>query len=328
MQASPNFELPYPYILGQDVAGTIVEVGSNVKTLKVGQRVIGYVTRNITTEPLTDQAPNRHCHGLLSGNAANSGFQLYTICLEILVAPIPDSVPFANGVVLPLSISTAASALYVQLQLPLPSFEPRSLGKKVLLWGGSSSVGCSAIQLAVASGLEVVTTASEANHTLLKSLGASQVIDYKSPTIIDDIVDILNEGDFVIDCISSPETQAQCGEILGRIRGGKLPVMRFPERKFPDNVNAVFGKFICAYNMWRSFAEGFKVNGGDPGLVNLDVGSEVWDQYIPTALATGKFQFKPDPFVITGGLASIQDGIDLLAKGVSAKKIVVEISKE
>ncbi|KAJ5370881.1 alcohol dehydrogenase [Penicillium cataractarum] len=310
MQASPNFQLPYPFVLGQDVAGTIVEVGSNVNTLKVGQRVIGYVTHPVSKLEHCLTKSNRHCHGLLSGKAANSGFQLYSACLEILVAAIPDSLPFSSAVVLPLSISTAASSLYVQLQLPLPSFSPRPLGKKILLWGGSSSVGCSTIQLAVASGLEVVTTASEANHALVKSLGAAQVLDYKSPKIIDDLVNILNENDFVVDCISSPETQAQCGEVLSRIGGGKLPVMRFPDGNFPDNVKAVF------------------VNGGDPGLVNLDVGNAIWGEYIPTVLATGQFQVKPDPFIIGGGLEKIQDGIDLLAKGVSAKKIVVEVSED
>lgn len=69
------------------------------------------------------------------------------------------------------------------------------------------------------------------------------------------------------------------------------------------------------------------VNGGDPGLVNLDIGNAIWGEYIPTVLATGQFQVKPDPFILGGGLAKIQDGIDLLAKGVSAKKIVVKVSE-
>ena len=70
------------------------------------------------------------------------------------------------------------------------------------------------------------------------------------------------------------------------------------------------------------------VKGGDPGLVNLDVGNAIWSEYIPTVLATGQFQVKPDPFIIGGGLKKIQDGIDLLAKGVSARKIVVEVSED
>lgn len=70
------------------------------------------------------------------------------------------------------------------------------------------------------------------------------------------------------------------------------------------------------------------MNGLDPGLVNLAVGDAVWRKYLPEALATGKFQAKPDPQVIKGGLASVQQGVDLLREGVSAKKIVIEISKE
>lgn len=70
------------------------------------------------------------------------------------------------------------------------------------------------------------------------------------------------------------------------------------------------------------------VNGLDPGLVALDIGDAVWHQYIPKALATGKFQAKPDPLIIKGGLEKVQEGIDLLRAGVSAQKIVIEISKE
>lgn len=70
------------------------------------------------------------------------------------------------------------------------------------------------------------------------------------------------------------------------------------------------------------------MNGLDPGLVNLDVGDAVWRKYIPKALATGKFQAKPDPFIVKGGLEKVQESIDLCKAGVSAKKVVVEISGE
>jgi hypothetical protein len=70
------------------------------------------------------------------------------------------------------------------------------------------------------------------------------------------------------------------------------------------------------------------VNSLNPGLTTVDIGDAVWRKYIPEALATGKYQAKPDPFVITGGLEKVQDGINMLRKGVSAKKIVIELSGE
>lgn len=66
----------------------------------------------------------------------------------------------------------------------------------------------------------------------------------------------------------------------------------------------------------------------DVGLVNVEVGDAVWRKYIPQALAAGKFQAKPDPLLIEGGLEMVQEGLDVLRKGVSAKKVVVEICKE
>lgn len=48
---------------------------------------------------------------------------------------------------------------------------------------------------------------------------------------------------------------------------------------------------------------------------------------MPQALAAGKFQAKPDPMVLEGGLERVQDGINILRKGVSAKKVVIEVAK-
>lgn len=70
------------------------------------------------------------------------------------------------------------------------------------------------------------------------------------------------------------------------------------------------------------------MNSLNPGLTAVDIGDAVWRKYIPEALAAGKYQAKPDPFVIPGGLEKVQDGVNLLRKGVSAKKIVIELSGE
>jgi hypothetical protein len=81
------------------------------------------------------------------------------------------------------------------------------------------------------------------------------------------------------------------------------------------------------------------VNGLAPGFAEEElngawgtgapqIGKAIWQDYMPAALESGKFQAKPDPFIIKGGLAKVQDGVDMLKKGVSAKKIVVEIAGE
>jgi NADPH:quinone reductase-like Zn-dependent oxidoreductase len=89
-----------------------------------------------------------------------------------------------------LALSTAAHGLYQKdmLNLPLPTNDPKSIGKALVVWGGSSAVGAATIQLAKASGLEVIATASPRNFDMVKGLGASAVFDYSSASIVDDIV--------------------------------------------------------------------------------------------------------------------------------------------
>lgn len=182
-----------------------------------------------------------HCDGLLSQKPTNSGFQLYSTCIEQLVSLVPDSLPLANAVVIPIGVDTAATALYVHHKLPLPSLNPVPTGKKVLLWGGSSSVGSCGIQLAVASGLEVVTTASSSNHDYVKSLGATHVFDYNDSNVVDQILAVLRPGDYVVDCISTDETATTCGEIVEKIGGGKLPVVDHLQKTYPESVEASMG---------------------------------------------------------------------------------------
>ena len=68
-----------------------------------------------------------------------------------------------------------------------PPTLPTSTVLKAIIWAGSSSIGSNAIQLATATGYEVFTTASPRSFEYVKSLGASQAFDYRSPTVIQDI---------------------------------------------------------------------------------------------------------------------------------------------
>lgn len=175
----------------------------------------------------------RHCVGLGTNDPKHGGFQLYTVCKDIIVSPIPDSLSFEQAVVLPLAISTAATGLFKKdrLALPYPTNASKPTGKSVLVWGGSSSVGSSAIQLAAAAGVTVVTVASSHNLEYVKSLGAEHAFDYKSPSVVDDIVSAVKGTGFtgVFDAISTAESTKIWAQVFQKLGGGGKYATTLPD---------------------------------------------------------------------------------------------------
>lgn len=185
-----------------------------------------------------------HCLGLIYGGARHGSFQQYAACREVVVAKIPDTLSFAQAAVLPLSLSTSMVGLFENLGLELPSLEPKENGKTLLIWGGSSSMGSTAIQLAVAAGYNVITTASPKNHAYVQSLRASEVFDHSQPGVEKLLVERLGMVDFagLYDCIGTDETKKSCGDILIQLGGGVFPTVNWPlPTDLPDNVKPVLG---------------------------------------------------------------------------------------
>ncbi|OZJ04674.1 hypothetical protein BZG36_02563 [Bifiguratus adelaidae] len=292
LQELAPFPLNYPTILGHDVAGEVVEVGSSVTRFRVGDRVLGKAV-GFTT--------HRDC---------DNAFQLYTVVLDNLASPIPSTMSFEAAAVIPLGLSTAACGMYQKnyLALQYPSVSPKPTDQVLLVWGGSSSVGSNGIQLGVSSGYEVITTASPRNFDYVKKIGASQVFDYNSKTIIEELVDALKGKTIagVLDCIAANEAIEVCAEVLRKSQGNKFisTVIKASE----DLPGGVKTKWIY---------------GGD--LKDNEVGKIVYEDYLPKALAEGKFVPAPDPVVVGKGLHAIQDGLDTLKKGASAKKYVITL---
>ncbi|KAF2277069.1 zinc-binding oxidoreductase CipB [Westerdykella ornata] len=282
----------YPNVLGADVAGEVHAVGEGVRHVKKGDRVMG------------------HAFSLVTNRPQDGGFQHYTVCNELVVARIPPSLPYTSAAVLPLSISTAAELLFKKetLNLPLPHFTPKPIDKTILIWGGSSSVGASAIQLATAAGLLVVTVCSPHNKAELHQLGAAEVYDYKSPTVTRDIIASLEGTDFVgiADCIGTPEAVEAWRPVYEAL-GGRYASVLAETRNFPEGIQ---GAAVLA-----------------PEVASRDryVGEAVWGKYIPEALEVGLFKAKPDPTVLKGGLERVQEGVDRVGRGLSFDKIVVEL---
>ena len=85
----------------------------------------------------------------------------------------------------------------------------------LLIYGGSTCMGVAGIQYAKLSGATVITTCSPKHFGYLKSLGADHAIDYKSPTMVEDILRLTNNTlELAWDCIGSRATASICGVVL------------------------------------------------------------------------------------------------------------------
>ncbi|KAI9813397.1 MAG: hypothetical protein M1827_004071 [Pycnora praestabilis] len=289
--------LKFPCILGRDVAGEVIAVGSAVTRVKVGARVLGLASGS---------------HG------SPAAFQEHTLLADNLFSPIPDNMSFEEASVLPLGLSTSACGMFQKdyLALPHPSVDPKPLGKTLLVWSGSSSVGCNAIQLGVAAGCDVITTCSPKNYELMKKIGASQAFDYSSDTVVSDILTYLKDKTIVgavgignVNAIRAGHglnAAKQVLEIVSKAKGNKFVAMAMHyDGPVPEGVES---KFIL----------------GNASADN-EVGAAIYADYLPKALAEGKFVAAPEPLVVGKGLESIQKAFDVQMKGVSAKKVVVSL---
>lgn len=301
-----------------DVSGEVVEVGPGVTRFKVGDRVVGYANG-------TDQKYNSPAHG---------GFQVYTVLLVNAASQIPHTLSYESAVVLPLGLSTAASGLFQkdQLGLQLPSASPKPTGKTLLVWGGSTSVGSNAIQLAVAAGYEVITTCSPKNFGYVKKLGASEAFDYNSKTVVNDLIHAFRGKSSAGALAIGARAAENCLDILAKCRGNKFismatyPVPQQPPERF------VLLTCIASYMsgmmniLVKSRTRGIRTNFifGSTLLYN-EIGKAIYVDFLPRALAEGAYIAAPDPYVIGKGLEKIQAGLDIQRKGVSAKKVVVSL---
>ena len=314
--------LPYPLVLGTDVAGEVVEVGGSVTRFRVGDRVLAYVVGM--------EKGRRH--------EAEGGFQLYSVARENLAAPVPDEMAFADAAVLPLGLSTASSALFQSDQLGLrhPTATTAPTGQSVVVWGGSTSVGSNAIQLAVAAGYDVVATASPKNHDRMRELGASAVFDYSSPTVVGDIVARL-AGSSVAGLLAVGTGSAEPVVAIAARAGAKRVAMASPSVSFdslPQRSGltlelARVGVKLVGSNaalQARCLARGIRARFvWGSTLMDNEVGPMVWGEFLPVALANESFIAAPTAEVVGHGLESIQPALEALRRGVSAKKLVVTL---
>jgi NADPH:quinone reductase-like Zn-dependent oxidoreductase len=292
LTSNPIFKnTTYPFIAGEDCAGIVVDVGARVKSVVKGDRVIA------------------GSNGVLPQNNHRGGFQRYVVVPEPYFGKIPTSVRFEEGVVVPLGMMTAARGLFEknQLGMAVPPLD-EGKGKTLFVWGGSSSVGVNATQLAAVAGYEVISVASRHNFELCKSVGATEVFDYKDANFIEKMTAAL-KGKDLVGCFNAIGTAETCKSICEIIE-------KSGTRK----------RLTSVAPGTESFApEGFE-------MTCILTGSEEWKSiashlfnWVGEAMEQGVFKPKPDPWILGRGLEHLQKGVEEGIKGYSGKKLVVTL---
>lgn len=163
-----SIPLHFPFTLGGDIAGTVVEISDGVADFAVGDAV----------------------YGQAAGVAGNSGaFAQYTAVKTTSIAKAPVNLNFDQAASLPLVGVSALQALNEHLNL--------QSGQKIFIHGGAGGIGTIAIQVAKHIGAYVATTATGDSINNVTSLGADEVIDYKKT----DFTEVLSNYDAVFDTV-------------------------------------------------------------------------------------------------------------------------------
>jgi NADPH:quinone reductase-like Zn-dependent oxidoreductase len=188
---------PLPFILGWDVAGTVASIGKQVQRFRPGDAVFA-----------------------MADMSRNGAYAEYIAVRGDEVAHAPKSIPPQQAAGVPLAALTAWSGLFDHGRL--------AAGQSVLIHAGAGGVGLLAVQLAHRAGARVVTTASTANHELLRQLGADQCIDYRDG----DFAAAVRDVDLVLDTVGG-ETRERSWAVLRK--GGTMVGIAMPP---PDEARA------------------------------------------------------------------------------------------
>ena len=171
---------PLPLVLGMDMAGVIVALGSGVSTFKVGDEVYG-MTGGV---------------GGIQGSLAQ-----YAAVDADLLALKPANLSMREAAALPLAFITSYAGIVDRAHV--------GPGQTVLVHGGAGGVGIVSVQLALALGAKVFATASSRDQEVVATLGATP-IDYRTQSV-DQYVATLTQGtgfDVVVDTVGGATLDA------------------------------------------------------------------------------------------------------------------------
>ncbi|KAA1476180.1 GroES-like protein [Dentipellis sp. KUC8613] len=287
--------------VGVDFAGIIAAVGEGVTSVTVGERVAGWIP----------------AHARVNTTA----FREYTVVNARPLIKIPEIVSDEEAATLPVAVATAAIGMRRLTNYP----QGAPYNRYVLVWGGSSSVGLFAIQLAHLSSYKVITTASPKNHELVRSYGADVAIDYHAPDVVEQIIEATGKQggvDVVFDAISEGGSVELSAKSL-RPNGPRKIGVVLPLKEDELDPSIEYSLILCASLLGvqvNFFGRAYPRDERD-----VQFGLEFYEQ-ITSWLRDGRF--RGNPYTVQhGGLAGVQNGLVFMKSGkVSGTKLVYRIA--
>jgi len=200
IQGKYQVKPPTPFVPGMEGAGTILEVGADVRGVKPGDRVLGF-------------------------GGGGGWFAEQRIMPGGLVQKIPDSMPFEIAAGFPVVYGTSYYALVERGRL--------QEGETLLVHGASGGVGMTAVELGLSMGATVIGTGgSDEKLKAVTALGARHVINYSREPIRERVLE-LTQGrgaDVIYDAVGGDCTDASMRCIA---RNGRLLIIGFTSGRIP-----------------------------------------------------------------------------------------------
>ncbi|KAI6362194.1 hypothetical protein MCOR25_006267 [Pyricularia grisea] len=275
---------------GDDIAGIVHSIGSNVWEFKPGDRVASF-------------------HEM---STPGGSFAEYAVGWQHTTFHLPNNVSFEEAATLPLAFMTSAIGLHARLGLPVP-WTPATEPTPLVIYGGASTVGAFAIQLAVKSNIHPIIAVAGRGADFVEAMidrsKGDTIVDYRKgdDAVVQGIRDALKGAELKYAYDATSEHNSYVNIAKAMPTGGKITVVLPAKEAVPDNVEIVMTMVGTAHGDDSDFAH-------------------VWFRLLARWLYLGTF--KPHPHqVVEGGLNGVEKGLKNLKEGkASAVKYVFRIA--
>ena len=222
MKATPGLVTRYPRILGHEIAGEVVEVGSEVSNVKVGDRVVCHFYLTCKVCRFCRSGRETLCENWRGyvGMASDGGYAEYMVVPALNLCHLPENIPFVEASIISDAIATPLHACREEAKV--------GPGDDVLVVGAGGGVGIHAVQMAKLCGGRVLAAdISREKLEMAEALGADEIIDVKEKGLSQEAKRLTDDKgvDAVLDFVASSQTLEASFECLGR--AGRLVILGF-----------------------------------------------------------------------------------------------------